>query len=688
MIRAGSDIGGTFTDVILFDAKSQSIQIAKIPSSRDLEQAVLDGIAATAEKTQDIDVLVHGSTVVINALLERKGVRTALVTTEGFRDVYEIGRVNRPDSFNVFFKKHEPLVPRDLRFEVKERILPDREITPLDQTAIDQLIHTLRETPLDAIAVLLLHSYANPENELALKKALSTAFPDLFISASSELTREYREYERTSTVVANAYVGPIVERYLGKLSNRLSADGFEGRFYLMQSNGGLLGEQEARKNCISLIESGPAGGVIGTQQVLADLGLPSGVAFDMGGTTAKAGVVEDGNPRVGHQYFIGSYNTGLPVLTPVMDIHEVGTGGGSIASVTEYGELRVGPQSAGAMPGPSCYQLGGTDATVTDANVVLGRLNAALPLAGAMPLNEAAARKAVEEHVAQPLGVSIEQAAVGILEVANIAMAYAISAVTVERGLNPADFVLVAYGGAGPLHATQIARELMINQVVIPPSPGVFSAYGMLFADPQAHASRTKITAVEPTALKTLTTIVEEIVAESLAPLTSNSEVTNRLVNEQDPRLEFYADMRYTGQEHTVNVPIDRSMIDQGQASELKARFDSVHERSYSHSAADEPAEIVTLRCVATIPSEKPSFSALGKTQQKLTPNFEAPVWLGNDTPQSLPFYSRADLGAKQCIEGPAVIFEETASTLLLSGDHATVDNNGHLVINIAEVQA
>ena len=214
MIRAGSDIGGTFTDVILFDAKSQSIQIAKIPSSRDLEQAVLDGIASTAEKTQDIDVLVHGSTVVINALLERKGVRTALVTTEGFRDVYEIGRVNRPDSFNVFFKKHEPLVPRDLRFEVKERILPDREITPLDQTAIDQLVHTLRETPLDAIAVLLLHSYANPENELALKKALSTAFPDLFISASSELTREYREYERTSTVVANAYVGPIVERYL------------------------------------------------------------------------------------------------------------------------------------------------------------------------------------------------------------------------------------------------------------------------------------------------------------------------------------------------------------------------------------------------------------------------------------------------------------------------------------------
>ncbi|MEM7541085.1 MAG: hydantoinase/oxoprolinase family protein [Pseudomonadota bacterium] len=673
MIRAGSDIGGTFTDVIVFDAESSDIRIAKIPSSADLEQAVLDGIQATEVDERAIDVLVHGSTVVINALLERKGVKTALVTTAGFRDVYEIGRINRPDSFNVFFKKHDPLVARELRLEVDERMLPDGELRPLEKKSIDALVRQLREHEVEAIAILLLHAYANPAHELALKEALAQAFPNAFISISSELTREYREYERTSTVVANAYVGPIVEKYVGELATHLEQRGFDGSFYLMQSNGGLLDEVEARKNCIALIESGPAGGVIGTQQVLDDLGLPSGVAFDMGGTTAKAGVVEDGVARVGHQYFIGSYNTGLPVLTPVMDIHEVGTGGGSIATVTQYGELRVGPQSAGAIPGPACYQVGGTLPTVTDANVVLGRLNATLPLASAMRLDEAAAREALNKHVAEPLGVSVEEAAEGILRVANSSMAYAISAVTIERGLNPADFVLVAYGGAGPLHATQIARELAIKQVVLPPSPGVFSAYGMLFADPQAHASRTRITRVEAVALSELKPIVDALIADATAPLSANGSGADRT--------EFIADMRYVGQEHTVNVPLTEALIREAVADEIKARFDEVHERTYSHSAADEPAEIVTLRCVATVESDKPSFKALGALKQS-APSFEADVWL-DEGAQSVPFYSRVALAVEQRIEGPAVIFEETASSLLLPGDSATVHANGHLLIEI-----
>ncbi len=675
MIRAGSDIGGTFTDVILFDAKTQDIRIAKIPSTLNLEQAVLDGIAATGKQANELEVLVHGSTIVINALLERKGVKTALVTTEGFRDVYEIGRINRPDSFNVFFKKHDPLVKRELRFEIVERVLPDAVLTPIDRTAIEQLIEKLRGHSVDAIAILLLHSYANPVHELTLKAALKKAFPTAFISTSSELTREYREYERTSTVVANAYVGPIVEHYLGELARHLKTRAFDGNFYLMQSNGGLISEDEARKNCIALIESGPAGGVIGTQQVLDDLKLPSGVAFDMGGTTAKAGVVENGSPRIGHQYFIGSYNTGLPVLTPVMDIHEVGTGGGSIASVTAYGELRVGPRSAGAIPGPACYQAGGSDATVTDANVVLGRLNAALPLAGSMKVDESAARDALAENVAKPLGVTVEQAAAGILQVANTAMAYAISAVTVERGLNPADFVLVAYGGAGPLHATQIARELGIRRVVIPPSPGVFSAYGMLFADPQGHASRTRITRVDADSLVGLENIVTELIDEAVAPLNLSAGMPDMI--------EFHADMRYVGQEHTVNVPLEREMILNGLHAEIKARFDTVHERSYSHSAEDEPAEIVTLRCVASLSSDKPNFAAISETIGEALPNFEAPVWLSKDSAEALPFFARGTLGAKQRIDGPAVIFEETASTLLLNGDSAVVHANGHLLIEI-----
>jgi len=680
MIRAGSDIGGTFTDVILFDRDSRTLRIAKLLSSRELDRAVLDGIQSTGARLDELETLVHGSTVVINALLERKGVRMALVTTEGFRDVYEIGRINRPDSFNVFFKKHDPLVPRAHRLEVRERMLPDCVLTALDEDSITRLIVALNTIACDAVAITLLHSYANPVHEQILKARLAHALPGKFITASHELTREYREYERTSTTVANAYVGPIVDRYLGSLDRELSAGRFKGEFFLMQSNGGLLPANEARRNCIALIESGPAGGVIGTQQVLADLGLPSGVAFDMGGTTAKAGVVENGMPRIGHQYFIGSYNTGLPVLTPVMDIHEVGTGGGSIAVVTRYGELRVGPQSAGASPGPACYANGGTAPTVTDANVALGRLNAELPLAGALALDITAARTALAAGVADPLGIPVEAAASGVLRVANTAMAYAISAVTVERGLNPADFVLVAYGGAGPLHATQIARELGMAQVVIPPNPGVFSAYGMLFADPQGHASRTKITLLDEAGLAGLKPSVDEMIVEASSRI--------GLQGTAPDAVDLFADMRYVGQEHTVTVPIDHDMLERADAYALKSRFDAVHERTYAHSAAHERAQIVTLRCVVSVRSDKPRFTPLPPTTGEPSPAFRRNVWLDDEGPRELSFYARASLPPGFRLSGPAVVFEETSSTLLLEGDVMRVHGNGHLIIEIDEEAA
>ncbi|MFP6682476.1 MAG: hydantoinase/oxoprolinase family protein [Gammaproteobacteria bacterium] len=677
MIRAGSDIGGTFTDVIAFDAATQSVRLGKLLSSPDLSQAVLDGIAETGLDVATIDTLVHGSTVVINALLERKGVRTALVTTLGFRDVYEIGRINRPDSFNLFFQKHDPLVERALRFEIDERMLPDRIVTPLSEDAIDALVDELVAADVEAIAVLLLHAYANPVHEEILTRALRERLPHCFITVSHDLTREYREYERTSTVVANAYIGPLVARYLGVLDQQLQQSGFEGNFFLMQSNGGLIGPDEARRNCISLIESGPAGGVIGAQSVLADIGAANGVAFDMGGTTAKAGVVEDGVPRIGHQYFIGSYNVGLPVLTPVMDIHEVGTGGGSIAQVTEFGELRVGPRSAGAAPGPACYGLGGQDATVTDANVVLGRLHPDLPLAGNLQLDRNFATSALKSAIAEPLGVSVEAAALGVVEVANTAMAYAISAVTIERGLNPADFVLIAYGGAGPLHATQIARELGMRQVVIPPSPGVFSAYGMLFADLQGHASRTRITLVDADELPSLEALVDDLVRDACTRLGLGEVVADRV--------DLYADMRYVGQEHTVNVALDRQMLSAGGVSVLKQRFDAVHERSYSHSAADERAEIVTLRCVATMLTDKPKFRPSIADERSSDPSFYRAVCLDSESATEIPFYRRAAIAAGTILDGPAVIFEDTASTLLLNGDRLQVHAHSHLLIDIEE---
>jgi len=362
-----------------------------------------------------------------------------------------------------------------------------------------------------------------------------------------------------------------------------------------------------------------------------------------------------------------------------MDIHEVGMGGGSIAAVTPFGELRVGPQSAGAAPGPACYGLGGSAATVTDANVVLGRLHAALPLAGNLALDAAAARAALVRDVAAPLGVEAEVAASGMLKVANTSMAYAISAVTIERGLHPADFALVAYGGAGPLHATQLARELGMRRVIVPPSPGVFSAYGMLFADSQGHAARTAITRVVADTIGALNAIADELAIEAAARLGLTVDALDVI--------EYGADMRYVGQEHTVFVAFPRQWLSAAQVAALKTRFDDVHQRTYSHSAAGEPAELVTLRCVATRRTPKPEFLPLAPAPLA-PPAFEAPVWLDESGPNVVPFYARAALAPAQCIAGPAVVFEETASTLLAAGDVARVHHHGHLVIELEEISA
>lgn len=678
MIRAGTDIGGTFTDVIVFDPQTSQIRLAKVLSSSELERAVLDGIQKTGTTLDQVETLVHGTTVVINTLLERTGARTALVTTDGFRDVYEIGRINRPDSFNLFFKKHQPLVPRSLRFEVKERVLPGGVLEPLNLESVKEVVKCLKAEEVESIAILLLHSYVDPQHEQQLSSILSQELPHCFVTASHELTREYREFERTSTVASNAYVGPRVTEYVGNLDSQLDDQNFTGHFYLMQSNGGLVGSKEARKNCISLVESGPAGGVIGSQAVLKDTGVKSGVAFDMGGTTAKAGVVEDGVPRIAHQYFAGSYGTGHPILSAVMDIHEVGTGGGSIASATDLGELRVGPRSAGASPGPAAYGLGGTRATVTDANVVLGRLSHRLPLAGGLELNLDAARKAVAADVAVPLGISVEEAAEGIVRVANTSMAYAISAVTVERGLNPAEFSLVAYGGAGPLHATQLARELGMGSVLIPPNSGVFSAYGMLFADPKGYSSLTRILPLAVDSFSVVKDSFREMVVESAGRIGCREDDVDSV--------EFFADMRYVGQEHAVTVPINFEHIESGSVDIVKSTFDAVHEQIYSHSAQDEPAEIVTLRCASTKSSRKPEFSPLAKRNNPLSPKSYGDIYFEGELTKEIPFFDRTELCPEDVLSGPCVISEMTTSTVLFEGDNCLVHPNGHLMITISGV--
>lgn len=671
--RAGSDIGGTFTDVIVFDPDGETIKITKVLSSVDLYSSVIDGLKGTSVALPEIDTLVHGSTIVINTLLERTGASTALITTEGFRDIYEMGRINRPDSFNLFFEKHTPLVERAMRLEVRERALPTGVIADLDPASLDAVAARIEELDVDALAVLLLHSYAHPENEQKVVDALGERFPDKFISASHEVSREYREFERTSTVAANAYVGPRVERYLGKLRESLDSEEFAGSLLLMQSNGGLYSYQEAQRNCIAMVESGPAGGVIGTQAVLEDLGIDTAVAFDMGGTTAKAGVIEGGVPRLAHEYFAGDYGTGLPIQTAVMDIREVGTGGGSIASVTEHGELRVGPHSAGSVPGPAAFARGGERATVTDANVVVGRLNPQVPLAGGMKLDADAARRALAEDIGDPLGMDPVTAAQGVIEIANTAMSYAISGVTIERGLDPAEFALVAYGGAGPLHATQLARKLGMETVVIPVSPGVFSAYGMLFADEQRHIAQTLIRTVDAGS-------IEEI-RDTLLEL---EDVVRPAGGSQESIATFGADMRYIGQEHSVFVPIDRDHLDERDTDAIGHRFHELHDQLFSHSAPGEPVELVTLRAVHTEKTEKPRFLPVRDGRLDPDPVLRADVaGIEGEMLADTPFYRRTDFAAGAEIRGPAVLFEETTSTILLPGDRATIHANGHIIISI-----
>jgi N-methylhydantoinase A len=436
-IRLAADIGGTFTDIAAFNTSTGRLHFGKTLSTPD---SLIDGIATGASKAgaafSDADIFLHGSTVAINTMLERTGAKTALLITEGFRDIYEIGRVNRPDAYNLFFQKHEPLVERALRFEVHERLFAEGDVyKPLDEDHVRATCRRLREERVDAVAILLLHCYANPAHELRVREIVEEELPDAFVSTSHELSQEYREFERCSTVVANAYIGPKVKGYISGIGDRIRADGFDGSFLVVQSTGGLYDGEQAQRQCVRILESGPAAGVIGTQALCDVLGMENAIAFDMGGTTAKAGVIHHGEALTTGSALIGGYERALPIQIAMMDIFEVGTGGGSIARIADEGGLRVGPQSASAQPGPACYGQGGTEPTVTDANVLLGRLSPDRFLGGEMSLDVAAAEAAVLDKVGNPLGLGAVEAAQGILRIAVTAMSHAVKAVTTERGL-------------------------------------------------------------------------------------------------------------------------------------------------------------------------------------------------------------------------------------------------------------
>ena len=629
-IRLAADIGGTFTDIAAFNTSTGRLHFGKTLSTPD---SLIDGIATGASKAgaafSDADIFLHGSTVAINTMLERTGAKTALLITEGFRDIYEIGRVNRPDAYNLFFQKHEPLVERALRFEVHERLFAEGDVyKPLDEDHVRATCRRLREERVDAVAILLLHCYANPAHELRVREIVEEELPDAFVSTSHELSQEYREFERCSTVVANAYIGPKVKGYISGIGDRIRADGFDGSFLVVQSTGGLYDGEQAQRQCVRMLESGPAAGVIGTQALCDALGMENAIAFDMGGTTAKAGVIHHGEALTTGSALIGGYERALPIQIAMMDIFEVGTGGGSIARIADEGGLRVGPQSASAQPGPACYGQGGTEPTVTDANVLLGRLSPDRFLGGEMTLDVAAAEAAILDKVGNPLGLEAVEAAQGVLRIAVTSMSHAVKAVTTERGLDAGDFAMVAYGGAGPLHACNIAREMGIRKLIIPRSPGHFSAFGMLFSDLRYDYVRSRFARLADADFADIEAVYAELEAEGLAEIEKVSVTPERVV------IARGADMRYVGQEHAVTVDLSSDLFANEDRAGIKARFDAIHDLRYGTCAPQERSEIVSLRVTVTGMLEKPLLEEIARgdaTPPSAAHTGNRPVRFGED---------------------------------------------------------
>ena len=681
--RVAADIGGTFTDIAAFDERTGRLLLGKALST---PARLVDGISHGMEKAgvrfADAEAFLHGSTIAINTMLERTGAKTALLTTEGFRDIYEIGRINRPDAYNLYFKKHVPLVERALRFEVRERITAEGEIhVALDEASVHAACDRLEAAGVAAVAIMLLHSYVNPAHERRIKEIAQKRLPNAFVTASHELSREYREFERCSTVVANAYIGPVVSEYVRGIEQRLKQSGFEGPFLLVQSTGGLYESHQARTECVRMLESGPAAGVIGAQALCSALGLSDAVAFDMGGTTAKAGVIYRGKALTTGAALIGGYNQALPVQIPMMDIFEVGTGGGSIAAVDASGALKVGPQSAGADPGPACYALGGTRATVTDANLVLGRLGADRFLGGEMKLDLRAAEHAIGEHIAGPLGLDVVRAAEGILRIAATAMSYAVKAVSTERGLDAAAFTLIAYGGAGPLHASAIAREIGMRRVIVPRAPGHFCAFGMLFSDLRYDFVRTWFARLADVSFDTIERIYESLITDGRKALAASG------VEARGAAVSRAADMRYVGQEHPVTVEPPPGVFRRRNRDALKRSFDEEHLRRYGTCAPGEPAEIVSLRATVTGTMKRPPLERVargGRAPLASARRGKRGVYFA-ELGRSLatPSYAREDLRARNRIAGPALIEEHASTTVLLPGDRLEVDEFGNLVIEV-----
>jgi N-methylhydantoinase A len=659
------DIGGTFTDLVAFDHETQKVIYAKSPTTYDnLVEGILDCFAKAKVKPGESTLVSHGTTLVINSLLQRQGAKTALVTSAGFRDILEIARGNRPDPFDLHYQRDEPLIPRELRLEVPERMGSKGEVlVPLDLPSLEKVAGELNGLGVEAVAIFFMNSYINPAHEEAAAEKLKKLLPNIYITYSTDLTREWYEYERCSTVAANAYIGPQVSTYIRRLDNDLEKQGFGGSFFMMGSNGGLLSTDRACRQPIGLVESGPIGGCIGTSVYAETLGFKNVVSFDMGGTTAKCALVENGRFSVNSVYYANGYVRGFPIKSAVIDIVEVGSGGGSLAWIDPQKRLHVGPQSSGSTPGPVSYGRGGTEPTVTDANLVLGRLNADHFLGGEMKLNNSAARRAIEQHIAEPLGYAGEngmiQMADGIISIATVVMAGAIRKISVEHGLDPRDFVLFSYGGGGPLHASALAHELSIPTIIIPPEPGNFSAIGMLLADARIDTSKTFVSILNEKSVPSMTDIFAAMEEEATAALATD-------FGARDVFFERHAEMRYRGQRHNIKVPV--SGLKDTHA--IRAAFERDYKRRYGHADSKAPAEFQALHLSAFARLNQPDIARLPRAAVISDATYARRVYIGNAGGWvNAQIFDRDALAPGFNAAGPAIIEEYGSTTLVWPGD-------------------
>ncbi len=665
MYRVSADIGGTFTDIVVDDTENNNIKTIKVLSTPDNPaNAVFNGLSSNLE-IEKIDFIVHGTTVGLNAFLEKKGSRVLLIMTKGISDTFTIARGDRKELYNVQYSKPETLVPRKDVFEVEERIMWDGSIkTKLNENDLSQIAEIINKEDIKAISICFLHSYINPQHEIESRNFLSKIIKDdVVISLSHEIAREWREYERASTAVMNSYIGPVTNNYLKSLQKQLEGSNYKKPLYIMQSNGGVIRAESALEQPVKTLLSGPVGGTIGGQALSKLIKRPNLICVDMGGTSFDMSLIINGKPTVTNE----TEQEFIPLLIPLVDIHTIGAGGGSVAWL-ENEALRVGPRSAGANPGPACYGKGGQEPTVTDANLFLGRLGKESKLGGWMDLDLNASEN-VLKNLSERLNISSVELAEGILSIINAKMADAIRTITVKEGIDPREFSLVAFGGAGSMHAVWLAEELEINEIIVPNDPGTFSAWGMLQTD-----IRRDLTV---NFYQNFQSLEKEKLLENYNKL--KDEATNLLksenVNENDMSFNLTADMRYIGQEYYVNVDINEPF----DLEQINKNFHSTYEKQYGHSTPEGPSEFINLRLIATGKIKK-SDSVKSIENDKTIKDSKRKI-IFNQKEFETKIYARHNIKNNEKFEGPAVIEESTATTVIPPNYSITKDDFGNIII-------